>query len=95
MSHTSHPELSGEDLTLLPGIKSVLDLLNGFVAEVGEADGVGSLGHGVALVELASDDGGQSHASRGNTGDEDSWQTTSLAWPFRSSDLGYIYHQVQ
>lgn len=44
------------------GVKCILDLLNGLVAQVGEQDRVGALGDWVALVELASDDSRESHA---------------------------------
>jgi hypothetical protein len=54
----------------LPCIKSVLDSLNIFIGEIGKADRISSLRNRVSSIEFASDDGGQSHACRGNASDE-------------------------
>lgn len=50
--------------------ESLGDLINGLSTDVVELNGVVAHGDRVALVELASNNGGESHASRWQTGDK-------------------------
>jgi hypothetical protein len=56
------------------GVQSVLDLVDIIIGQTSEADGVVAEWNGVALVELASDDGGKIHASGRHTADNDGWK---------------------
>lgn len=51
--------------------ESLSDLINGLSTNVVELDGVVAHGNGVALVELASNNGGESHTSRGQTSNKE------------------------
>lgn len=55
------------------GVEGVLESLHVVRGHVLEQDGVGALGDGVASVVLAGDDGGEGHAGRGDTLDQDIW----------------------
>lgn len=55
------------------GVEGVLESLHVVRGHVLEQDGVGTLGDGVAGVVLAGDDGGEGHARRGDTLDQDIW----------------------
>lgn len=51
------------------GIQSVFHLLDIIVGQASETDRVVAERNRVALIELASKDGGKGHASRGHTAD--------------------------